>query len=294
MHIALDIGGTKLAAARIAADESVQDVVTAATPPSDVWDACAGLLRTVADGHDVTAVGIACAGPVDVDAGVVAPLNIPDWKDGFALTAAVKRQYPAAEVRLVLDGAAAALAEHRHGAGRGTRNLLGVVVSTGIGGGLVLDGRLVTGRTGNAGHVGHVVVSIGEDRCACGGFGCLESVASGPAAVRWARGRGWTGTDGRALAHAAELGDPIATAALARAGSALGEAFASTAALLDLDLVVVGGGFAAAGPALWDAIEASVSRHAGLSFAAGLRVVPAELGPLGTLVGAAVIAPRSG
>lgn len=293
MRIALDIGGTKLAAARVEADESVRDVVTAATPSSDVWNACSRLLRTVADGHDVAAVGIACAGPVDVDNGVVSPLNIPDWKNGFALTEAVKRQYPEAGVRLAMDGAAATLAEHRHGAGRGTHNLLGVVVSTGIGGGLMLDGRLVTGRTGNAGHVGHVVVSTGADRCACGGVGCLESVASGPAAVRWAHNQGWAGTDGRELARSAEHGDPVATAALARAGSALGEAFASTAALLDLDLVVVGGGFAAAGPAMWNAIEASVSRHAGLSFAAGLRVVPAELGPLGTLAGAAVIAARS-
>lgn len=293
MRLALDIGGTKLVAARVGADESVRGAVTAPTPPSDVWAACSELLRTVADGQNVTAVGIACAGPVDIDGGLVSPLNIPEWKNGFALVDAVQQQYRAGAIQLVLDGAAAALAEHRHGAGRGVDNLLGVVVSTGVGGGLVLDGRLVTGRTGNAGHVGHVVVSVGEDRCACGGVGCVEAIASGPAAVRWAHMQGWSGTDGRDLARSAEQGDPIATAALGRAGSALGEAFASVAALVDLDLVVVGGGFAAAGRALWDAIDLSVSRHAGLSFTRDLRIVPAELGPTGTLAGAAVIAARS-
>lgn len=295
MRLALDVGGTKFAACRVDEEEVTaagvkRDAVTAPTPESDVWDVCSDLLRTVADGHEITAVGIASAGPVDIDRGTVSPLNIPEWAHGFALVNAAQRLYPRAEIRLVLDGAAVALAEHRLGAGRGCANLLSVVVSTGVGGGLILDGRPVEGRTGNAGHVGHVVVSVGEDRCACGGVGCLESVASGPSAVRWAQKHGWNGTDGHDLARAAFDGDPVANAALDRVGSALGEAFSSVAALLDLDRVVVGGGFAQAGPVMWNALGAAVSRHAGLSFTRDLRVVPAELGPTGTLTGAAIIA----
>jgi len=291
----LDVGGTKFAACRVTEEKVTaarvkRAAVTARTPRSGVWDVCSDLLRTVADGHEVTGVGIASAGPVDVDRGTVSPLNVAEWAHGFALVDAIQQLYPRAEIRLALDGAAVALAEHRLGAGRGCANLLSVVVSTGVGGGLILDGEPVTGRTGNAGHVGHVVVSVGEDLCACGGVGCLESVASGPAAVRWAQKHGWHGTDGHDLARSASDGDPVAVASLNRVGSALGEAFSSVAALADLDLVVVGGGFAQAGPVMWNALHAAVSRHAGLSFARDLRVVPAELGPTGTLTGAAIIA----
>ncbi|MFD4366730.1 ROK family protein [Rhodococcus sp. NPDC058521] len=289
MRLALDIGGTKLVAGRVDAQLSVPHPMTVPTPTSDVWGACDQLLRAVADGEDVTDVGIACAGPVDLVGGAVSPINIPEWAAGFPLAANVRDIWPRARIELAMDGAAAALGEHRLGAGRGTENLLSLVVSTGIGGGLVVGGRLVAGRTGNAGHVGHIAVSAGSEPCSCGGVGCLETVASGPSSVRWARAQGWTGTDGRTLARAAQAGDPTAVAALHRAGTALGEAFASVAALLDLETVVVGGGFARAGPPLWDAIHSEVARRGRLSFLSGLRVVPAELGPSGTLAGAALL-----
>ncbi|QCQ92603.1 ROK family protein [Rhodococcus sp. SGAir0479] len=287
--LALDVGGTKIAAAPVGPDGRPQDPTTVPTPESGVWDACAALLREVAGDGPVTAVGIASAGPVDTVAGTAAPVNVPEWRTGFPIVDAARALFPAATVRLALDGAAAALAEHRRGAGRGADDLLGVVVSTGVGGGLIHGGRIMGGRTGNAGHIGHVFVG-GDGRCGCGAVGCLETVASGPATLRWARAEGWTGATGADLAVDAALGEPVAVAALQRAGTALGRAFASAAALLDVDLVVVGGGFAQAGPPLWEPMTAAAREHARLAYLRELRLTPAELGVLGTLTGAGLLA----
>lgn len=288
--LALDVGGTKFAAARVRPDGTLDGERLAATPPTDVWTTCAQLLTEVADGQSVGRVGIGAAGPADVDAGVVAPLNIPEWRDGFPLVDAVRSLFPRAEVMLALDGACCTLAEYRFGAGRGTPNQIGMIVSTGVGGGVVTDGRIASGRTGNAGHIGHMVVPGAEDvGCACGGRGCLEAVASGPSSVRWARAHGWRGSTGLELATDAERGDVVAIAALNRAGTAVGTAVASAAALLDLDLAVVGGGFGQSGAALWEPMRAAARRHARLSFARDLRVVPASLGGRATLIGAGVL-----
>ncbi|GGK50728.1 ROK family protein [Nocardia camponoti] len=231
--------------------------------------------------------GIGAAGPVDVPAGVIAPLNLTAWRDGFAIVAAVRELFPGAEVACAIDGACLALAEYRLGGLKGTDNGLAMTVSTGIGGGLVLDGRVVMGRTGNAGHVGHIVVAGDETPCACGGFGCVEAIASGPAAVRWARERGWSGADGVELARSA---DPIAVKALNRAGSALGQSISSAVALLDVDRVVISGGFAHSGPALWEPLREAVRRHARLSFIQDTRVQLSTLSDGATLVGAGVLA----
>lgn len=290
MRLALDIGGTKMAAGVVSEDGRVPVFDSVPTPQTDPWRACAALLERVADGRDVDGVGIACAGPVDTVAGIVAPINITEWAQGFELVAGVRSVFPDAGTALAMDGAAAALAEFHHGAGRGTPNLLSLVVSTGIGGGIVLGGEIARGRTGNAGHIGHLVVPGSSEPCSCGGVGCLETVASGPSAVRWARSQGWSGNTGRELAEGARSGDAIAVDALHRAGTALGGAIASAAALLDVDLAVIGGGFAQSGAPLWEPMLDAAARHARLSFIAGLRIVPAELGGAGTLTGAGLLA----
>ncbi|EME16595.1 ROK family protein [Rhodococcus triatomae] len=288
--LALDVGGTKFAAARVEPDGSLVGELWVRTPATDVWATAAALLTTVADGHTVRRVGIASAGPVDVSAGTVGPLNIAEWCHGFPLVEAVRGLFPDASVALAIDGACCTLAEYRFGAGRGTENQIGMIVSTGIGGGIVSGGRIVGGRTGNAGHIGHVVVPGAEEvPCACGGYGCLEAVASGPSAVRWANAQGWPGSTGLELSRAAADGDDVALAALRRAGTAIGIAVASVAAVLDLDLAVVGGGFGQAGAPLWDPLREAARRHAGLSFSRGLRVVPAALGPRATLIGAGTL-----
>ncbi|MEV0829932.1 ROK family protein [Nonomuraea rubra] len=188
--LALDIGGTKFAAAHVTAggtlvrrEERPIGPVPATTLSDLVADFRAPGLR---------AVGIGSAGPLDVRAGTVSPINIPAWR-GFPLADTVRRLVPGADVALAGDGQCMALGEWWRG-GHGADSLLGIVVSTGVGGGLILDGRPVLGGTGNAGHVGHVIVDRDGEPCSCGTNGCLETIASGPSMVRWALSNGWTPT----------------------------------------------------------------------------------------------------
>ncbi|MFE3228354.1 ROK family protein [Nocardia sp. NPDC059228] len=288
--LALDIGATKFAAATVDSDGVAGDPRRIAVPESGVWDACRALLTDVAGDARISAVGIGSAGPVDVGAGVCGPLNIPEWAEGFPIVDAVRKLFPEAEIRFAIDGVCLVLAEQRFGAARGVPNMLAMTVSSGIGGGIISDDRVVMGRTGNGGHVGHIVVPGQDEPCACGGFGCVEAVASGKSSVRWARRQGWTGTTGVELAAAAHAGEPIAVAALERAGTAIGTAVASAAALLDTDLVVIGGGFAQSGEPLWGPLRTAAAAHARLKFLRGLRVVPSELTDQATLQGAAILA----
>ena len=182
-----------------------------------------------------------------------------------------------------------ALGEHWLGAGQGATFMLGMVVSTGIGGGLVLDGAPYSGRTGNAGHIGHVVVDQHGPPCNCGGRGCVEAIASGPHLVSWAREQGWNGTDAKSLADAAAAGDGVALQAFRRGADAIAAMIASVAAVCDLDLVVIGGGVANAGPVLFDPLHAALRNYAALDFISGLQVVPAALGGEAGLVGAAAL-----
>jgi glucokinase len=239
----------------------------------------------------VTATGISSAGPVDLAEGTVSPINIGAWQ-GFPIVERT-RQLTGGPVRLGGDGLCMALGEQWRGAGAGAAFLLGMVVSTGIGGGLVLDGAPYDGRTGNAGHVGHVVVEADGVPCTCGGRGCVETVAAGPHLVRWARANGWAaaaGADAKQLAEAAGAGDPIAVQAYHRGAAAVAMMIAGVAATCDLDRVVIGGGVARAGALLFDPLRAALRSYAGLSFIRDLQVVPAALGGDAGLVGAAALA----
>ena len=256
LTLCLDIGGTKIAAGLVDPAGALVHTATRPTPAgatarsrSGPWSTAmiADALRA-ADGA-VRAVGIGSAGPIDLHGGTVSPINIRSWR-GFPLRDRVAAAVPGVPVRLGGDGVCMALGEHWRGAGRGARFLLGMVVSTGVGGGLVLDGVPYTGRTGNAGHVGHVVVEHDGQPCTCGGHGCVETVASGPWMVRWARANGWAappGADARDLAAAAAAGDPVAVRAFRRGATALAAMIASVGAVCDLDLVVIGGGVAKSG-----------------------------------------------
>ncbi|RDI66380.1 ROK family protein [Nocardia pseudobrasiliensis] len=288
--LALDIGATKFAAGVVRAGRQVRGVRQVAVPGAKVWEACRELLVEVAGGERVTAVGIGSAGPVDVRSGVTAPLNIPEWNSGFPIVASVQELFPAAVIRFAVDGACLALAEHHIGDLRGVRDGLAMTVSSGIGGGIIIDGRVAVGRTGNAGHIGHIVVPGWDEPCGCGGVGCVEAVASGMSSVRWARSQGWSGTTGVELSQAAQAGEPIALAALERAGTALGQAISSAAALLDIDRVVIGGGFAESGAPLWDPMRAAIAKHARLGFLRELRVLKSRITNGATLVGAGVLA----
>jgi glucokinase len=299
--LAVDIGGTKLAVGVVDGDGRVRHAERVATPTGGdaetVWDALAGLIdrvRSAADGAAVPyGIGVGCGGPMRRTEGVVSPLNIPAWRD-FPLRDRLGALAPGEPIRLHNDAVAFAAGEHWHGAGRGLRNVLGIVVSTGVGGGVVLADRVLDGVGGNAGHIGHVVVDPDGPPCACGGRGCAEAIASGPNTLAWARSNGWGGpaTDGASLTDDARGGHPIALAALARAGEALGVAIASALALCAVEAVVIGGGLAGAGELLFGPLDKARARHARLDFVRDVPVVGSGLGRHAGLVGAAALVLR--
>ena len=163
----------------------------------------------------------------------------------------------------------------------------GLVVSTGVGGGLVLNGEPYCGPTGNAGHIGHIFGDSYMEQCPCGARGCVETAASGPSMVRYARRAGWVGADARALAASAREGDAVARGAFARGAEALAVAVLGAAALCDLDVVVVGGGVSAAGEILLAPLRERVAHRATLDFVRRVEVRQASLGRRAGLIGAA-------
>lgn len=298
--LALDVGGTKLAAGLVATDGTLLTSERVPTPrsrdPEEVWSAVESLLARVRAGRSISGVGVGCGGPMRWPQGEVSPLNIPAWRS-FPLRERVAAACPDLRVVVHNDAVAFALAEARCGAGRRASAVLGVVVSTGVGGGIVLDGRPLDGPTGQAGHVGHLVAEPDGPLCSCGARGCLEAVARGPALVAAAQEGGWRPSEGReatgtALAVSAADGDPVAIAALARGGRALGRVLAGVAAVLDLDVVVLGGGIASAGEALWQPLQETFAESARLSFVQRCLVVPSALGSAAGLVGAASLLSR--
>jgi glucokinase len=300
--LALDIGGTKLAAGLVEPAGRVLTWVQAPTPvgldAEQLWSTLNALIGQVLERGGVTTselvgCGCGCGGPMEWPAGVVSPLNIPAWRR-FPLRSRLAERLDGLPVRVHNDAICLVAGEHWRGAGRGRRNVLGMVVSTGVGGGLVLDGRLVEGASGNAGHVGHVVVEPENGpECGCGGHGCVEAIARGPALVQWAQAQGWRpeqpDATAKDLAGDGALGHSVAIAAMNRAGHALGIAIASATCLCDLEVVSVGGGLSQAGPLLFDPLEEALRLHARLGFARNVTVVPAALGQHAGLVGAAAL-----
>ncbi|MFE7109008.1 ROK family protein [Streptomyces sp. NPDC057575] len=298
---ALDIGGTKIAAALVDGGGALLARAQRPTPARESAESVMGAVTEVLaelSGSPLwgraTAVGIGSAGPVDASAGTVSPVNVPGWRD-FPLVERVGKAVGGLPVELVGDGVAMTAAEHWLGAARGYDNALCMVVSTGVGGGLVLGGKLHPGPTGNAGHIGHVCVDLDGDPCPCGSRGCVERIASGPNIARRALEAGWRpGPDGdasaAAVAAAARAGDPVAVASFERAAQALAAGIAATATLVEIDIAVVGGGVAGAGDILFAPLRRALRQYATLSFVRRIEVAPAVMGTDAGLVGAAAAA----
>lgn len=275
--LAVDVGGTKLAVARVSDKGAVSARHTGPTPatsdPELLWRALAALISAALGEGPVDACGCGCGGPMAPGGALVSPLNIPAWR-GFPL-----RDRLAAAVGgpayVDNDAKALALGEGWLGAARGERDFLAMVVSTGVGGGIVLDGRLLDGRLGNAGHIGHVIVWPDGPQCACGARGCLEAVASGPAIAR------------RTGAPPADAPPDVRSAT----GRYVGMAIASVANLLDLPLAVVAGSVALGyGDDFFRAAQTEVDASCRLEYSVGTRVRAAGLGADGPIVGAAAVA----
>ncbi|MFJ6215980.1 ROK family protein [Streptomyces sp. NPDC092296] len=299
---ALDIGGTKIAGALVDLDGAILARSRRPTPAQEPGESVMRAVTEVLDElsaapgwERVRGIGIGSAGPVDAVLGTVSPVNIAGWRD-FPLVERVRR-HPSCgglPVLLIGDGVAITAAEHWQGAARGHDNALCMVVSTGVGGGLVLGGTLHPGPTGNAGHIGHISVELDGELCPCGCRGCVELIASGTSIARRALRDGWRPTGGdssaAAVAAAARAGDPVALASYDRAAQALAAAIAATATLVEIDVAVVGGGVAQAGEVLFGPLRERLAQYATLPFVRGLEVRPAQLGTDGGLVGAAAAA----
>lgn len=277
--LAIDIGGTKLAAGLVTDDGTVlchRQQPTVGVDADDLFGRLVSLADDVASMMpDVTpqVCGVGCGGPMTRGGGAVSPVNIPQWR-GFPLRQRLAEAL-GMDVWVDNDAKALALAEGWLGAARGVENYLAMVVSTGVGGGLVVDGRLVDGRCGNAGHVGHVIVEPDGHRCGCGASGCLEAEASGTAIAA---------ITGRSPKEAT-------SDVVARTGMLVGRAVASVANLVDLSLVVVAGSVALGfGQPFFAAAQQEIDDRCRLEFSASTRIVPAGLGSDGPLVGAAAVA----
>lgn len=296
--LGVDLGGTKIEAALVDPDGIVLTASRFRAPTGHTSDSdqlgasadtvVADALAALPSGATLLGVGIGTAGPISVADGLVSPLNLPAWRD-YPLRDRIAATIPGIPVTLQMDGVCITLAEHWIGAAKGVGNFMGMVVSTGIGGGLILNGAVVAGPTGNAGHIGHVEVGGFDDPCACGGTGCVEAIASGPKTTAWARRQGWTGSSGEELALSYAAGDEIAVAAVRRSGRAIGQAIASATALIDLELVAIGGGFSQVTPDLFGFIREAIAQRSQFGFVTKVRVVPSALSGDGPIIGAAAL-----
>lgn len=298
--LAVDLGGTKIEAGLVDDTGTLlpgsrfREPTGREASSEELADRARAVVRralAAADGAALIGAGVGSAGPITLGSGLVSPLNLPVWDD-FPLRELVEETSGLPTI-LRLDGEAITLAEHWVGAAQGVANVMGMVVSTGVGGGLILGGVSVAGPTGNAGHIGHIEVGGFDDRCACGGVGCLEEVASGPKTVAWARRQGFPGSTGEELGAAYAQGDPVAIAAVRRSGRAIGQAIASATALVDLELVAIGGGFSHVTPDLFGIIRDTIQERAHFPFVAKVQVVPSGLSGEGPLIGAAALVHRS-
>jgi glucokinase len=285
--LAVDVGGTKLAVGIVSEEGQLLRRASLPSQSASLFDDLLGLIDRVraegdedeagdeggdSDVGEVVVCGVGCGGPMSRGGETVSPLNIPGWRD-FPLRGRLHDEL-GLDVFVDNDAKALALGEGWVGAARGVDNFIAMVVSTGVGGGIVLDGRLLDGALGNAGHIGHVIVEPEGRACACGARGCLEAEASG-------------------LAIAAFTGAAPADASVEvreRVGTMVGRAVASVANLLDLRLALVGGsvalGFA---DTFFAAAQREVDARARLDFSAGCVVRPVGLGDRGPLIGAAAV-----
>ncbi|WP_253259232.1 ROK family protein [Subtercola boreus] len=297
--LSIDCGGTKVEAALVDAEGRVLEASRYRQPtgPQRTAEALALQVRSVVQDSlasmpgdsKLRGIGVGSAGPINLKRGSVSPVNLAVWQDfdirSLVEAAAAEMGYESNAV-IRLDGLCIALAEHWVGAAMGRDTVLGMIVLTGIGGGIITGGRMTLGATGNAGHIGQIEVA---GYTAPTGGCTLEEIASGPSTVRWARTLGWNGRTGEDLAISYAEGETVAVRAVQRSASAIGRALASVSTLLDLEMVVIGGGSSRVTPDLFALIRQSVLRHAPLDYVQDMQIIPTGLNEDGPLIGAAAL-----
>lgn len=311
--LAIDLGGTKIASAIVSdtgkilardyrltlAGEGVEPVM------GRIFQSVEQLLKeSKTTPSQLDSISIASAGTIDSEQGLVSVSpNLPGWRD-IPLRDRIKERF-GLDTFLVNDASAAALGEHRLGAGRGTVNLIYITVSTGIGGGIIIDGGLYLGSSGSAGEIGHMTIDASGPECYCGNKGCLEVLASGTAIAREAKksiaaGESSALTDmvagkteaitAREVSLAAQGGDPLALKVVAEAANYLGVGMTNVVNIFNPDMIVIGGSVAKMGDRLLEPVRQVVAETAfGLS-AQAVQIVPAGLGDDVGILGAALYA----
>jgi glucokinase len=263
-YLAVDIGGTKLSVGVVSTTGEVLSHGRALTPQVSVWQALQELItdQVTNSSVDLIACGVGCGGPMAPQGEYVSTLHIPEWRD-FPLRAKLQELV---QLPVYIDGDAKALVQGEVwcGAVAGQTDVIGMVVSTGVGGGIISQGKVLDGRSGNAGHIGHVIVVPDGRLCACGSHGCLE-------------------------AHASKC------AGVAETGRLVARALVSVGAAVDLRSAVIAGSVALGfGKPFFESVQSELDRSAKIGFVQGFSVCPAGLGPLSPLVGAAAVARNLG
>jgi len=278
-YLAVDIGGTKLSVGVVSTTGEVLSHGRALTPQVNVWQALQELItdQVTNSSVDLIACGVGCGGPMAPQGEYVSTLHIPEWRD-FPLRAKLQELV---QLPVYIDGDAKALVQGEVwcGAVAGQTDVIGMVVSTGVGGGIISQGKVLDGRSGNAGHIGHVIVVPDGRLCACGSHGCLEAHASG---------RSIEAITGKPAAQASAQ-------VIAETGRLVARALVSVGAAVDLRSAVIAGSVALGfGKPFFESIQSELDRSAKIGFVQGFSVCPAGLGPLSPLVGAAAVARNLG
>lgn len=273
--LAVDVGATKLAAARVTSDGVIKkrsSTPTESRNGEELFQKLISLSEEVLEGTEVDGCGVGSAGPMTNNGEEISPLNIPQWRN-FPLRSKLSEAL-GIPVALDNDAKAIALGEGWVGAASGHKNYLAMVVSTGIGGGFVIDGKLLDGEMGNAGHIGHINVEPDGPLCACGSSGCLEAVASGGAIEK-------------------ETGMPATEASeevKIRCGYFVGKAISIAVNLLNIPTVLIGGSVALGfGPIFLNQVRLTAASFCGLDFTKNLQVNFASLKDEAPLIGAAAV-----
>ncbi len=300
--IGINVSGTQARAALVDRNGAVINTKAGQFAPKEMIPHLAAMVEELAPRGSIAAIGVAIPGLVNRQTDrVIAPRAVPttmfDDLHGELMRATGVR------VELENDANAAAYGEYKVGAGRGARNMFYMMIANGIGGAIVLDGKLWTGASGFAGEVGHITIDTEGLECICGNRGCLETVASAPSIVRRARERlnrdstsslsrlalnkSFTADD---VAHQAKEGDDFAHMMIERTGKYIGTGVASVINLLNIELVVLGGGVMDAGSLILNPIIQEVKRRAFQPSFEATEIVAAKLGLDGAPIGAALLA----
>ena len=311
--LAIDLGGTKIIAAIISnegqvmareycltlADEGPQPVI------KRILSAIDHILRQInIDLSQLYGINIAAAGAIDFDKGLVTSSpHLPGWHD-IPLRDIVREKHKV-NTFLINDANAAALGEHHFGAGQGVNNLIYLTLSTGIGGGIIINGRLYSGASGSAGEIGHMTIDANGPRCDCGNTGCLEALVSGTAIAKEAIRRISQGErsslteivggkieniTAEKVSIAAQGGDSLASEVILRAATYLGVGIANLVNIFNPEMIIIGGGMAKMGDLLLNPAKQVVRERAYQLPAQAVQIVPAQLGDDAGVLGAAVFA----